>query len=250
MYADEPRVGVLTIPDEIVASEELRVLLDPAPAMYQHRVGFEEHDTAANRVAAIDAMREGVQILLRTRPDLIVYACTSGGVFAGPAWHRELLDEMHELCGEVPFYTAAEAVTQTLAAAGLRKVSVATPYSEDTIGGLVDVLEESGVAVLTQAMLFADGYPDPWTVMSTPPEAVAELALRADHPDADAVFVSCTGLASTPILAPTEARLGKPLLTSNVALAKVIRDVLGCGPVTGFGSILAGRGWPPVSSQS
>lgn len=238
-YTQALRIGVLTIPDEVVATEELRVLLEPAPAMYQHRVDFEERDSPANRVAAMNEMRHGVRILLRTRPDVIVFACTSGGVFAGAQWHRQLMNEMRQLCGETPFFTAAEAVKQTITAAGLKRIALATPYSDDTVEKLVEVLEESDASVVSRTMLFEQGYPGPWTVMSASPDAVADLAIRANDARADVVFVSCAGLVSTPILARTEAEIEKPLVTSNSALAKVIRDILGLGALQGFGSLLA-----------
>src|SRR5699024_3645335 len=44
---------------------------------------------------------------------------------------------------------------------------------------------------------------------------VADLVMAADHPEAQAIFVSCTNLPTYDILAPLERDLGKPVLTAN-----------------------------------
>jgi maleate isomerase len=51
------------------------------------------------------------------------------------------------------------------------------------------------------------------------PEALIEATIATDTPDSEAVFISCTGLRTAPIISVLEQRLGKPVVTSNQALA-------------------------------
>jgi maleate isomerase len=238
-YKDRRRVGVLVIPDEIVAPEEIATMLEGHNLQYcQQRVDFVEVDTPANRAAALTAMEAGVRLIGRVRPQAVVFACTSGGVFAGPEFHEEKLRRMRSALPGIEVCTAADAVARALNERGVRRIVVGTPYSDDTMAALAETLDTRGIEVLSTAKLFPEGYPDPWTVMSTDPATVAGFARRIDDPRADAVFISCTGLPSTPVLAQVEAALGKPFLTSNVAVARVLQRALQLGPIDGFGSIL------------
>ena len=44
------------------------------------------------------------------------------------------------------------------------------------------------------------------------------MAIKADVPESEAVFVSCTALRTSAIIEELEQALGKPVVTSNQAL--------------------------------
>jgi maleate isomerase len=47
-----------------------------------------------------------------------------------------------------------------------------------------------------------------------------------DHPDAEAVFISCTNVPTYDIIAPLERMLGKPVLTANqVTICSALRTM-------------------------
>jgi maleate cis-trans isomerase len=50
-----------------------------------------------------------------------------------------------------------------------------------------------------------------------PPEHVYRMARICDRPEAEAIFISCTNLATLDVIAQIEADLGKPVVTSNQA---------------------------------
>jgi maleate isomerase len=238
-YANRRRVGVLVIPDEIVAPEEIRVMLDdPEVQLCQHRIDFQEVDTPRNRESALSAIAEGVRILGRVRPHAVVFACTSGGVFGGSELHEEMLAVMRSVLPGIEVCTAADAVCRVLLSCGARRIVIGSPYSDHHVSALIEVLDGRGIEVLAAAQLFPGGYPGAWTVNTTNPLVVGDLARKVDEPRADAVFVSCTGLPSAPVIAAVEAEIGKPIVTSNLALVKVLKLALGLGPSRGFGSIL------------
>jgi|TARA_B100002051_G_scaffold172247_1_gene162870 maleate isomerase len=49
-------------------------------------------------------------------------------------------------------------------------------------------------------------------------DEVAELACRADRPDAQALVLSCTDMSSVEVIERIESRLGKAVITSNQAM--------------------------------
>ena len=93
---------------------------------------------------------------------------------------------------------------------GVERIPVAPPYGVDVSALLHDFLAEAGVETVSSAHLGLQG--DIWQV---PYETTAQLARDADARDADAVFVSCTNLATYDLIAPLERELGKPVLTAN-----------------------------------
>lgn len=240
-YTDQERVGFLVVPYEVVATEELRRLLPEDVLGYHQRVEFEEVDTPANRAAALDAMLGGVHLLHQTRPKIVAFACTSGGSFAGAAWHEELLAAVRAVAPDIDFVTAADAVARTLVQYGLTRIAMGTPYTPRTLAGLTEILRGRGIEVVDSKPLYPQGLPeDPWDVMTTTPSRMHEFALEVDRDDVDCVFLSCTGLHSSPVIERVEEEIGKPFLTSNIAIANIVLQALDGRPsVKGYGRILA-----------
>ena len=50
-------------------------------------------------------------------------------------------------------------------------------------------------------------------------ETIVNAAMAVDTPDAQALFLSCTGLPAINVIAELEQRTGKPVVTSNQASA-------------------------------
>ena len=50
-------------------------------------------------------------------------------------------------------------------------------------------------------------------------ESLIETGARVFDPGSDALFLSCTGLYTSPVVARLESRIGKPVVTSNQAIA-------------------------------
>ncbi len=50
-------------------------------------------------------------------------------------------------------------------------------------------------------------------------ETIVNAALVVDNPDAEAIFISCTGLPAVRVIGEIERRIGKPVVTSNQATA-------------------------------
>jgi len=142
-------------------------------------------------------------------PDVVVYACTSGSFLRGLAGCHELRERM-ESAGCRAAGSTSEFLLEALASLGAEQVAVATPYDGELTNALVEFLESAGFVVAGVSNLGMTG--DPKTVES---DEVVKLALAADRPEADALFLSCTNLGTFDIVAELEEQLGKPVLTAN-----------------------------------
>jgi len=165
----------------------------------------------AQRIGDPGVVAEATLALTTPAPAVIGYACTAGSFVAGLAGERALVDAM--LATGVPAaVTTSGAVVSGLRALGVTKVAVATPYDEAITRLLVGFLEEAGIAVTGTRHLGLDSAI--WTV---PREVTLQLVRHAWTEDCEAVFVSCTNLATYDVIADLEAELGVPVVSANQA---------------------------------
>lgn len=165
----------------------------------------------AQRLSDAEVIGAATRSLTATDPAVVGYACTAGSFAGGCAGERALCDAM-TAAGAPAAVTTSGAVVLALRALGADRVAVATPYDEDVTALLAAFLAESGVTVTSTSCLGLDR--EIWRV---PADTTVELVRRAWHASCDAVFVSCTNLATFDVIAPMEAELGVPVVSANQA---------------------------------
>ena len=147
--------------------------------------------------------------------DVIAYGCTAGSMVS-PL--DKLTNRMREI-GGVPAVATAPALVHALRALGARKVALATPYHEALNRHEIAFFAEQGIETLRAAGLGigAGGAHEYVNISRVPQEAVLDHVRACDHPDAEAMVVSCTDFATLAILPQLEHQLGKPVVSSNLA---------------------------------
>ncbi|MBT4344087.1 MAG: Asp/Glu racemase, partial [Actinobacteria bacterium] len=90
-----------------------------------------------------------------------------------------------------------------------------TPYTADVTDRIVRHLESAGLEVVAVGSFLE---PDDHVVARITEGAVADgAAIVAGADGCEGVFVSCTSLRTFGVLADLEKRLGKPVVSSNLA---------------------------------
>jgi maleate isomerase len=163
----------------------------------------------AEAVSDDEDVRRATRDVLVPEPRVVAYACTSGSFVNGAKGERRLVEAMLS-AGAPRAVTTSGALLEALAALGVRRLAIATPYDEEVTDRLRDYLVEADADVVSRAHLGLDA--GIWTVLY---DVTARLIREADSPDAEAVFVSCTNLPTYDLIAPLERDLGKPVLTAN-----------------------------------
>lgn len=183
------------------------------------------------------AYREGLdgpaQALGEVRPAIVLLAHTASSYALG--WGREqpLVDRIASLC-RAPALLAAHAVRVALHHLGVTRLALGTPYPESISRQGRAYWEAAGFQIVGYHRLA--GVTD---IYSETEERAAELARRADTPEAQAVLISGTGLPTVGALERLERELGKPVVSSNQAcLWRALRLAGVSEPVTGFGRLL------------
>lgn len=154
-------------------------------------------------------LRETTRQLLAVAPEVVAYACTSGSFVEGVDAERRLRDTM-QAAGAPSAVTTSGAMLEALQALEVTRLAVATPYTADVTDRLHAFLAESDVQVVRSSDLGLDS-----RIWELRYEQVAELLVAADHPAAEAVFLSCTNVPTYDLISALEAQLGKPVLTAN-----------------------------------
>ena len=142
---------------------------------------------------------------------MLVGCTTASMLCADPAREAQL----QQLAG-VPVVTAASAVRDALAALGMKRIAVATPYGARGNGVVVDYLRTLGIETVAIRGLDLDRSPEVWKreAPALTPQQVVELGQSIDSPAAEAMYLPCTGIGSVEAIDLYERRTGKPALSS------------------------------------
>ena len=170
-----------------------------------------------------DLVLPAVQQLMAVRPHVVAFACTAASFVGGPEREAELRETIIE-AGAPRAVTTSGGLVEALRRLEIDRVAVATPYSNDLAGNLFEFLAEVGFDIIATHAL---GLLDPDEVADLSPVAVEEMARRADHPDAEAIFLSCTNLPTVRDLGSLSTTLGKPVLSSNLVTMAAALDAAG-----------------------
>jgi arylmalonate decarboxylase len=146
--------------------------------------------------------------------DVIAYGCTSGSMIC-PA--DKLIGEMEKASGK-PSISTAGSILEALKNLGVKRLSMATPYSDATNEKERAFIEGYGFQVLSMKGLGLGGTLENIQKMSrVAPSEIFTHAKSVDSGDSEAVLICCTDFGSASIVEDLEKDLGKPVITSNTA---------------------------------
>ncbi|MBM4407108.1 MAG: hypothetical protein FJ038_00570 [Chloroflexi bacterium] len=163
------------------------------------------------------------RLLVRKSPDVIGYFCTTVSFVRGLGGDEDISRRVTEKTG-LPATTTSTAMVAGLRQIGARRVAVASPYMPDVEQKLVEFLTAHGFEVVNSVAL---NLPLDHSIVAQ--EDILGAARRADRPEADTVFISCTGQRLAHHLDAIEAQLGKPVLAANQVTAWHALTLIGLG---------------------
>ncbi len=190
---------------------------------------------AVDADAVIETANNAVQAALTlaaAQLELIVYGHTASSYVDGPTGDAGIAGKLAEALG-VPAMTAADAAVRCLKSVGARRIWLAAPYPLETTQTAAEFFTAHGFEVRSIECLGIGHGPD---LKHVPLQATYELALRAAAiGDADALFMSGTGVRTLDVIGPLERALGKPVITANLAALWGALDRIGRAEKFTFG---------------
>lgn len=228
------RLGAILLSTDMTFERDAARLIDPEQAaLHIARIAF-ENPTTPERLRAMtpDLARTAALLVPGVNLSAVAFCCTSASVAIGNPAVRDAIGE--GLPG-VPVITPASAAIAGFAALGVTRVAMLTPYLPQTAAPLAAYFEDQGLEVMRNGTF---GLEDDREMARIAGDSIVEGAAALDGPEVEAFFISCTSLPAVDVIDRIEARLGKPVVSSNQALAWALRKMGGLsGRPSGYGRL-------------
>jgi maleate isomerase len=188
--------------------------LAPRGIVSTDRIFLEDVTREAEIRMLEEDLPRAAELIRTTAPDIVVFGCTSAGSL-GALSHDEGIRNMLAKTTGAKAVTVLEAVFAKLRSLQSRKLAAFTPYVEDLTDSVARSLGEAGFPPIHAAGMGIQANLDIGKV--TPAEIVSFVADQMNGLAPDCIFLSCTNWQAIEAIAPLEARLGVPVISSNQA---------------------------------
>lgn len=232
------RLGFLVPPGNPTVEPEMIALAPQGVSVHFHRMtargvgGSLDGQHERNRMM-VDSLDSSIELLAMVNPDVVVIAHTATSYYLGRRGEADLLARLEHKAG-TRVVTAFGSVVCALERLSVRRVALGAPYSpEITLQGKTH-LEEHGLQVVNVANL--QGVTN---IYDETAERAYRLARSVDRRDAEAVFLSGTGMPTLAVLELLEQDLAKPVISSASAMMWHALRLAGVGQsIAGYGRLL------------
>ena len=235
-YGDRARIGMLLPSVNRAAEPQITAMLPRGVALHTTRLRLlsskEEH---INEM--VDDVERGAVMLADADVDLIVFHCTAASMFA-PGFDDGIIDRIEAATGR-PATSTSKGCIEAFGKFGATRITLTTPYVQATNDREVVFLKSHGVDVLSETGMGITG--DGGAMLAVEPEEWRRRVNAQDAAESQAAFISCTAIRAVEAIAPIEADIGKPVVTSNQAMVWHALKKLGIDDMpTGYGRLMEG----------
>lgn len=201
--------------DETLESETRTVFNQRGVALFHSRIPSAQEVTPQTLKQMENELPDVAGLLPSTRPlDVVGYGCTSGATVIGPDKIAKLINSAHPKAKVTDPITAVIAALKHL---GISKLGFITPYVAEVSTAMRDMLYQHDIFAPHIASF--EQSQDPVVARISPVSIFDAVTTVGANENVDAVFVSCTNLRCFDIIEKAEDKIGKPVISSNQALA-------------------------------
>jgi maleate isomerase len=208
-------------------------MLPQGVALYATRLPL-RGSSEAELLAMARNVEEAAGLLGHAGVGLIAFNCTAVSTYS-KAMEAEIRRRIAAATG-LPALMTSAAIVEALKALRARSVVLLTPYIPEVNAREAAFLRGEGLEVLSDTGLGLDTNTE---MARLAPEVWTDLARKHRDRRADAYLVSCTAVRSAEVIDELERELGRPVVTSNQAIAwHCLRKAGIQDKVRGFGVLL------------
>jgi len=233
--AHKGRIGLVVLATDNTIEHEFRQMLQiDGVAFYESRLPSPIDINPATLAEMEKEIAAATGLILPgVGLDVVAYCCTSGTVVIG---EEKVFARIREARPGVACSTPITAAIAGLKALGAGRIALLTPYVEDVNQMLRRFIEARGIDV---PVMGSFNHENDNEVARIAPASIRDAVLKLGrYPQVDAVFVSCTSLRLASFVDALELDVGKPVTSSNHALAWHCLRLAGYkDPVPGFGRL-------------
>lgn len=229
------KLGFILMSTDLAGEADFADMAPDGVGIHITRLKTEDYTTNETLSRHIEHMADAAaRIQPDMKPNVVSYSCTSGSIVIG---EERVMDEIRKGAPWARPMCLVTGVVDALHELGAKKLVVGTPYLDEVNTVEAEFLLEKGFDVLDiQGLNLATGS----QMGKVTPAYWKQFALDIDLPDADAIFLSCSGIRALEVVEEIEQATGKPVITSNQAqFWSCLRRAGITDQLTGFGQIFA-----------
>jgi maleate isomerase len=238
MIGFRARLGFLLPPGNPTIEPEMMAMAPAGVSLHFHRMvargtpGALDGQAERNR-SMVEHLDESIEMLALVKPEIVVIAHTATSYDLGRDAENAMLARLARASG-TRVTTAFASVAAALERLGVRRIALGAPYSAETTDKGKAHLEAHGFEVVSH-----DNLKGVTNIYDETAERAYRLARSVDVPEAEAVFLSGTGMPTVAVLDMLEQDLRKPVISSNSAMMWLALRACGVNqPIAGYGRLL------------
>ncbi len=214
--AHRAAIGVIVLGSDHTIEHEFRMFLDiEGVAFYESRIQNSATITPESLADMEQRIPQCADVILKGVPlDVVAYGCTSASMVIG---EERVFERIRETRPEAKCTTPITAAFAAFNALGARNLAVLTPYRQDVNDKVTEYIEARGFNVVAFGSFNEE---DDNRAAKITTDSIRDAAIElGSHDSVDLVFVSCTSLRIAPVIREIENATGKPVTSSNHAMA-------------------------------
>jgi maleate isomerase len=232
-YGERLRIGMLIPSGNVIIEPQVNAMLPQGVALYATRLPL-RGSSEGELLAMARNVEEAARLLAHAEVGLIAFNCTAVSTYS-KAMEAGIQQRIAAATG-LPALMTSEAIVQALRKLKSNRIVLLTPYIAEVNAREAGFLKASGFEVLSETGLGLDTNTE---MARLAPEVWLDLARNQRTDRADAYLVSCTAVRSGEVIDALERELGRPVVTSNQAIAWYCLRTAGIQDrVPGFGALL------------
>ncbi|WP_353570783.1 hypothetical protein [Candidatus Albibeggiatoa sp. nov. BB20] len=232
--ASRAAIGLLALSSDTVSEPEVSAFLpQQGIGFYTSRVPMSDIATVESLASMKPSIKAAADLLVPSdNIDVIAYGCTAAAILIGSDNIKQTIQATRKT--PVAYSDPMLAGLTALRTLNCQRIVLLTPYIDD-VGDVVSThFEQQNITVVDKASFKKSGDPE---IARISPHSIYQAAVNlAQDKEIDALFISCTALRVFDVLESIEQKIGKPVISSNQALA------WHCLRLAGDNSILENRG--------
>lgn len=214
--ADRAAIGVIALATDATIEWEWRRLLTlDGVGFFVSRIMNAPTVTPENLKGMEKDLEDSTALILPGFDlDVVAYGCTSASMLIG---EEVVARHIRSVRADVQCTMPIAAAKAAIKALGLRRIALLTPYIEEINQAMRNHFEAADIPV---PVMGSFNNINDIQVSRIRPDSIREAALELGRESGvDGVFISCTNLRAAALVEPLEQELGKPVTSSNHAMA-------------------------------
>jgi maleate isomerase len=228
-------IGLITLSNDVVIEPELRRFLGDVEgaSVYASRIPLVLELTPQGLRDMEGHIPRAVELIVpNDRLDVMAFGCTSGSMAIGP---DRVAAAVHRVRPGIAVTDPVSAALKGLKALAARRIALLTPYPDAVNDVVAAYVGAQGFDIAERASFKQPNDP---AIARVPPDAILSAGVALGRRKVNALFISCTALRCSSVIERIEQAIGKPVVTSNQALAWDCLRLAGCkAAVEGYGSL-------------